>query len=66
MFIVVDDAHGSVCVNMDTGLRFRANRDGKTNVATGVQIIFPDGHTNIVVRGEFERLIKAVAAKDHR
>lgn len=66
MFLMTADAAGEVCVNMSTGLRFRPGKDGKTGMKTGVNIIFPDGHTNINVRGDYDRLCAVLEAKDAR
>lgn len=60
MFVTTEDATGPVCVNMYTGLRFRPNT--KSGLAAGVQIIFPDGGTNITVRGSYDALCKTVDA----
>lgn len=66
MFLKTEDGRGPVCVNLDTGLRFRPNADKNVQNGLGVQIIFPDGSTNIVVRGDYESLTQAVEARDGR
>lgn len=66
MFAVLEDAMGDVCVNMGTGLRFRPAKDPKTGMRAGVNIIFPDGSTNITTRGDFEKLTAALGAVNAR
>jgi hypothetical protein len=62
MFLKIEDNAGPVCVNMDTGLRFRPKNNN--GVESGVTIIFPDGNTNITVRGNYDRVCDALGAKD--
>jgi hypothetical protein len=64
MFLKTEDVIGPVCINMDTGLRFRPNADAKTGLAAGVQVIFPDGNTNIIVRASYEALAGVLNAVD--
>lgn len=66
MFVKMADAGGDVCVNMNTGLRFRPMTDDKTGLRTGVRIIFPDGNTNIVLRAGYEQLADIVQASEGR
>jgi hypothetical protein len=63
MFVKMEDATGPVCVNMESGLRFRPHV--KNGLAAGVNIVFPDGGTNITVRGDYDRLCVTVDAIPH-
>lgn len=61
-----EDQHGPVCVNMDTGLRFRPDHAAISGLESGVKIIFPDGSTSINVRSTYGRLtdiLKAISTK---
>ena len=63
MFLKLNDGEREVCMNMDTGLRFRPARDKKTGMVAGVLITFPDGNTQLTVRGDYDRVCAALNAQ---
>ena len=64
MFLKLSDATGDVCINMDTGLRLRPLTEN--GLAAGVIIIFPDGHTTVKVRADYERVTNKLEAIEAR
>lgn len=64
MFAIFEDGEGAVCVNLDSGLRFRPIV--KNGMNAGIWIVFPDGSTNIKVRGDYEKIVAKLGAVDMR
>lgn len=63
-FAILDRGDGPTLMNMASGLRLIPVT--KNGLAAGLRLIFPDGHTEITVRGDLETMAKKLNAVDLR
>jgi hypothetical protein len=63
-FAIFDRGDGPTLLNMASGLRLLPVT--KNGLSAGLRVIFPDGHTEITVRGDFETIAQKLNAVDLR